>query len=123
MIIPVILSWDAMRLQSPVLLALAVTAHFGALKLAPICRHRENLWMFLLVVISTIPLNLYLLMEYGEMVGISRTYGVVSAILQSIIWYEVLLSVEELIMGIITRRIWKKQYKLPTIYEEDLEEA
>ena len=73
--------------------------------------------MFLLVALSTIPLNLHLLAEYGYLVGISRNSGIIALSLLSIIWYDVLLSVEEIIMGIITRLIWKKQYKLPDVWD------
>ena len=73
--------------------------------------------MFLLVALSTIPLNLYLLAEYGYLVGASRHSGIISSSLLSIIWYDVLLSVEEILMGIITRLIWKKQYKLPDVLD------
>jgi hypothetical protein len=117
LIIPVILSWDAVRLHSLILMVLAVLAHFGALRLTPVCKRRESLWMFLLVALSTIPLNLHLLAEYGDLVGVSRNSGIIALSLLSIIWYDVLLSVEEIIMGIITRLIWKKQYKLPDVWD------
>ena len=92
-------------LLMPVLLLLFVKA-------MPICRKRENLWMFFLVAVCSVPINLSLIFRY---VLIDRT--VLRLIIRPTVYF-LLLSVEEVLMGYITRTIWVRQYKLP-YYEQE----
>lgn len=92
-------------LVMPVLLLLFI-------RLMPICRKRENLWMFFLVAVCSVPINLSLIFRY---VLIGRT--VLRLIIRPTAFF-LLLSVEEVIMGYITRTIWVRQYKLPYYDQE-----
>ena len=83
----------------PLLLLLFVT-------IMPVCRKRENLWMFFLVAVCSVPINLSLISRYVFIEG-----KLMRLILHPIAFF-LFLCVEEVIMGYITRTIWKRQYKL-----------
>lgn len=77
----------------------------------PVCRRRENLWLFLLSVSCTIGLNrltLCYVMETGLLDGYSSLFRAGLFVLL----YCVLLSVEEIVYGILGRLIWRRQILL-----------
>ena len=80
---------------------------FFFVKVIPFCRRRENLWMFFLVAICSIPPNVCLISSHIQI------YRKIWCLLFRSTAYLFLLSVEEIIMAFITRRLWKRQYKLP----------
>ena len=70
----------------------------------PVCRHRENLWTYFLVFLCGMPVNFSLInMWFGNTRLIVR-------ICLSVVTYLTVLSVEELVMGFIVYRIWRRQY-------------
>ena len=86
-----------------VLLPVAILAFVGYM---PVCRHRENLWTYFLVFLCGMPVNLSLVhLWFGNARVIIR-------ISLSVVTYLTVLSVEELVMGFIAYRIWRKQYVL-----------
>lgn len=86
-----------------VLLPVAILAFVGYM---PVCRHRENLWIYFLVFLCGIPVNLSLVhLWFGNA-------GMIIRLCLSVITYLIMLSLEELVMGFITFRIWRKQYAL-----------
>lgn len=109
--IPFVFSWIAVIKHSVFLFTLLFLAHFVLLKIIPGFRGRENLWMFIIVFVSSIPLNLYILRLMNEWELIFGSM-LILGILRCILYYIVILSVEEVIMGIFTRLIWKKQYRI-----------
>ncbi len=79
-------------------------------KIVPFARSRENLWMFFLVFVFSIPVN----------VSIVRTLpiGVLFYdVFRVCLVYVVLITVEEIVMGYITRVLWPRQHKM-LYYEE-----
>ena len=86
-----------------VLLPVAILAFVGYM---PVCRHRENLWTYFLVFLCSMPVNLSLVnLWFGNIRMLAR-------ISFSAITYLTVLSVEELVMGFIVYRIWRRQYAL-----------
>ena len=86
---------------------LVMAALLFFVKVTPFCRKRENLYMFFLVAICSVPLNISLIFRY---IRIGRLlWGLLSRSLA----YLLLLSIEEIVMGYITRRLWTCQYRLP----------
>ena len=109
--IPFALSTVAVIKHSIAFFVIYILAHFLVLKIIPAFKHRENICMFVIVAISSIPINIYLFRMLSSMELIFNSLLVVN-ILRGILYYIVLLSVEEIVMGILTRMIWKKQYKI-----------
>lgn len=108
LLIPPVLSLFAARNPSVLLIVLAVLSHFVVLWLTPCCRGRENIWMFVLVAISSIPLNLFCLRWLYEEDLLFGSFFVLG-IFRIMLYYTVLLSIEEVIMGLFSRLIWQKQ--------------
>ena len=111
LVIPAVLSTMAVLKRSMILLALLIVIHFVILRVVPSFKGRENVWMFIFVAVSSIPLNIYVLIlvnEWGFLFGSMFILG----ILRSVLFYVILLSLEEIVMGVVTRLIWKRQYKL-----------
>ena len=86
---------------------LAAAALLFFVKVMPFCRRRENLWMFFLVAVCSIPMNTSLMIRYIQ------PYRLVLRLLLRSFLYLLLLSVEEIVMGYITRSLWVRQYRLP----------
>lgn len=108
--IPFLLSAFTVIRHSVVMLAIYILAHFVILKISPTFKHCENLGMFLIVAFSSIPINIYIFKILNEMDFLFDSYLVIN-IMRGVLYYIVLLSVEEVIMGIFTRWIWKRQRK------------
>jgi len=107
--LPVVLSIVSVIKNSVILYILFILAHFLVIKITPAFRHRESIWMFVIVAVSSIPVNVMLL-EFLRDVGILYG-GFVNLFMKNLLGYVLLLSVEEVVMGTITRLIWKRQYK------------
>ena len=96
----------AMMHTIPVYVLLAASLLFFV-KVMPFCRKRENLWMFFLVAVCTVPMNVSII------IGFTGTFRFILRLLFCPLAYLVLLSVEEIIMGCTARRLWHRQYRLP----------
>lgn len=84
---------------------------FPAVWLLPWGRRRENLFMFVLSSFTLIPLNLSLIRGFLSMElpgGEIRLFRAAIAI----VLYAVAWNLEEVLLGLVTRLIWPKQYRL-----------
>ena len=73
-------------------------------------RRHENLAIFFLLVFATIPINAVVSYLFYRVFRIFEGFtGVIISIISMILAYAILLSAEELVFGIIARRIWKRQ--------------
>ena len=108
--IPFAFSVLAVIRHSVALFVVYILIHFVVLRIMPAFRHRENIGMFIMVAFSSIPVNLYIfqMIYYTDMLFDSH---LVLNIIRGVFYYIMLLSIEEIIMGVLTRGIWKKQYK------------
>ena len=97
--------------HSPILIVLMPIALLISVALTPWARKRENICMFLLVAVSGVPVNIIVI---RWLLGLSffETHFFVLAFFRSVALYLMLLSMEELILGVVTRMIWKNQYKI-----------
>jgi len=80
----------------------------------PVCHRRENVWLFVLTAISSVPINVkatWILLYYGLL---SSGIPILGEILGVIQIYLLLFTVEEMVIGIVGRYIWKKQYGIST---------
>lgn len=105
---PLLLGIAAVLVGSPFLYFLLFLSHF-LLMLVPLFNGRENLWMFVTVALSAVPVNVKLLLSLGEFGGVFFPSLLPFAILRGVLYYCILFAMEEIIMGVITRLIWKKQ--------------
>ena len=103
------LSVSAVLKKSVLLVVLLILVHFIIIKAIPSFRKYENIWMFLMVAVSSIPINIYVLYLLNDFGIIFESIFFVG-ILRCLYYYSALLCLQEIIMGIITRIIWKKQY-------------
>lgn len=79
----------------------------------PICRKNENLWMFVLTGFCSIPVNVFLLTKFNVWMDyLYNGSGKIHKIVLIIGYTIVLTGMEEIILGVLTRVLWKKQCKL-----------
>ena len=75
----------------------------------PGCRQHENMWLFVLTAIGSMPINISLT-QYIIDFGIFETgFPVLGIVVTSVEIYLLLLGVEEIVIGVLGRMIWKKQ--------------
>lgn len=95
--------------HSWIFLLLAVLSLFVIVGTVPLFRRRESLYMFIFVAIAGVPINIglsyWLVSE-----GLVSAGFVIGDILWGMLLCCVFLSVEEIIFGVVTRMIWKRQY-------------
>lgn len=107
--VPLVFSFLSIVMQSFVVFILSILLHFVVLCLVADFRRNENAWMFIMVALSTIPINFFLLLVFSNCEMLFYSVGFVN-ILKGILYYIALFCIEEAAMGTITRLIWKKQY-------------
>lgn len=76
--------------------------------LAKVCEGHENMWIFVLLGIGVFPHNvfiIYLLRDWFDVVS----GGMVSKIAVMILLFFILFSLEEIVVGLIGRKIWPIQ--------------
>ncbi len=93
------------------LLISCVLSLFLVIGTVPLFKKRESLYMFLFVAVAGLPINIALACRLlsKEILGGDLLIG-------QVLWGGflccVFFSVEEIAFGVITRMIWKKQYKI-----------
>lgn len=108
--VPTILSTLATHYASVVLLIITIIGMLLFLKI-PVFKHRENLWMFVIATFSTIPINIILVKNISGSFLFDNG-KVIAGIFRGFVIYAVLFAVEQIVLGIITRFFYRKQYKL-----------
>lgn len=106
--VPFVLSIAAVCSKSLLIGVLSIFAMFLSLCL-PVCKNRESLWTFFLTTITTIPINIFLVKAIVDFI---YSEHILLYITKGICIYLVILSLEQLLFGIITRIIFRRQYKL-----------
>ena len=110
-LLPTVLSVAFLVKESVLFLLLCVISLFITVGTVPLFRKRESLFMFILVAIAGLPVNIrlacWLVFE-----GIIGSDFLPVDILWTVFLCCVLFSVEEIAFGVITRMIWKRQYRL-----------
>lgn len=110
-IVPVILSISFLKHNAWWILGLCILSLFVLVAMVPLFKKRESLYMFLLVAAAGFPLNVklayWLISE--SWLGFDFLLG---NICYGLLICCVLFSVEEIVFGVITRFIWRRQYKI-----------
>lgn len=120
-VLPIVISIASAHYKMLWLIPVAVLSMFVLVGTLPFCRKRENLWMFVLTAFCSIPVNWFLLTNFEIWKNVLYSGGE-SRILTKIVIVEymmVLTGVEEIIFGLLTRMLWRKQYKLYIPVDEE----
>lgn len=72
------------------------------------CRGNESIWIFMLVAVGLIPVNIALEIQLYDYVS-AVAEGLVGKMLSVIVFYAVIFSIEEIVAGLIGRIIWRHQ--------------
>ena len=113
---PMLLSAIAARYSSIIVCAITILGIFVMLKL-PLFKYRENLWMFVISTFATIPLNIRLLKMLNDFSLFDYNIKITSVFGYFVI-YSVIFAIEQIALGIITRLLFRKQYKLFDVPDE-----
>ena len=109
--LPVILSVAFLVKQSWLMLLFCILSLFAVIAFVPLFKRRESLYMFIFTGLVGLPINVRL--AYWL---ISEEFIYPGSFIGSILWGAflccVFFSVEEIAFGVITRMIWKRQYKI-----------
>ena len=120
-VLPIVISIASAHYKMLWLIPVAVLSMFVLVGTLPFCRKRENLWMFVLTAFCSIPVNWFLLTNFEIWKNVLYSGGE-SCILTKIVIVEymmVLTGVEEIILGLLTCMVWRKQYKLYIPVDEE----
>lgn len=89
-------------------IVLAVISLFAIIAVMPVFRRHESLWMFVLSAVIFLPENLmavyYFILE--------DLYGVVLNEIMGFVAFCILFSAEQIILGVATRILWRRQCRL-----------
>lgn len=110
-LIPLQLSLAFVFYQSVLLTVLMIISPFVIVGTVPIFKKTQNIWMFLIVSVTVIPVNSYMICAIFSL-GSLEDYNLFNKILYGAMLYCVFFSVEEILFGVITRLIWRNQYKI-----------
>ena len=120
-VLPIVISIASAHYKMLWLIPVAVLSMLVLVGTLPFCRKHENLWMFVLTEFCSIPVNWFLLTNFEIWKNVLYSGGE-SRILTKIVIVEymmVLTGVEEIILGLLTRMLWRKQYKLYIPVDEE----
>ena len=106
-----ILSWFVVRNMSGWNIVLFLLSHFLILLVTPLFLRSENLWMFCILSVTTLPINLRLLAEAAWGIDFFDENPVLGVV-RCLVFLGILFSAEQLVMGLLTRLIWQRQRKL-----------
>lgn len=111
MFIPVLLASLGTIYTNLHFLILSIFIMFFVVAILPNSKKHANLYMFALVSITSIPVNIQIIIQIDTLDFWIDEWLVLS-IIRSFVFYMMLLSIEQLVFGFITRKIWKQQEKM-----------
>lgn len=77
-----------------------------------VCQGYQNLWLFVLVVLVTIPVNIHWVKCMLILCEVVFELGLLARVCIAPIAYCCILGVEEILLGIVGRLVWRFQYEL-----------
>lgn len=103
--------------RSPQWIIGTVISLFVIIAVFPMFRKMENLWMFLFVAVFGFPINIFLAKLITPIIFVNDS-KIILVIYSALVFF-VLFSVEEIVFGLITKILWRRQYKLfPREFDE-----
>ena len=111
------ISGIAARTMSAFWFAVLIVSALFIVGAVPWRRQHENMWLFVLTAIGSVPINISLT-RYIIDLGIFETgFPVLGVVVTSVEIYLLLLGIEEIIIGVLGRMIWKKQKTMDEVIE------
>ncbi len=108
-LVPTVLTAIAAYFKAFWLVGIAVVGIFLVLCL-PRFRRRANLWMFIISFFTFMPINILLSIEIINLIfDYSSTFA---NLIRGFVFYMIFTSIEELVLAVVTRLIFRKQYEL-----------
>ncbi|MCR5249207.1 MAG: hypothetical protein K6E50_01225 [Lachnospiraceae bacterium] len=89
------------------LILLSLAALYAGISISSLSRKQEGLWLFVLTGIATIPVNILLSLRVCEVSEYMWSELLLSKLLFFPLSYAVLLSFEEITLGLLGRIIWR----------------
>lgn len=103
------ISGIAARTRSLFWLVVLIVSILFIVAVVPWCRHHENMWLFVLTAIGSVPINITLTRYIIDMDIFETGFPVLGVLVTSLEIYLLLLGTEEIIIGVLGRMIWKRQ--------------
>lgn len=92
-----------------ILMILSMLAIFFAISVCGSCKNHENLWLFVLAGAALIPTNIRLSLYASDYFGYLWNDASIMKFIYIPLAFSILLSIEEIILGVIGRIVWKEQ--------------
>lgn len=110
-LLPILFSLICVIAHSFGLISLLPVVLIVSIALNPYSRKYENIWMFVLVAIASIPVNV-MFIKYLSELFFDEVLIFPLILFRSAALYVMFLSLEELLLGIVARVIWKEQWEI-----------
>lgn len=112
-VVPVFMALGSVYFKSIWLVVATVFSIFITVAVLPFCHKRENLWLFILYGICAIPINIFFLMKYPELKDLICNLDTdITDCLSLLQFILIATGVEEVVISLIGRKLWKRQYAL-----------
>lgn len=109
------ISGTAARTMSLHWFILSIMSVLFIVAVVPWCRQHENMWLFVLTAIASVPINITLT-RYTIDIGIFETgFPFLGKLITSLEIFLLLLGIEEIIVGVLGRMIWKRQKNMDEV--------
>lgn len=121
--IPIVSALVSAFLKSIWLIPVTAVLIFGIVAILPFCHKRESLWLFVLCTLSLTPMNFFILHEYPVWEYFLYC-GSDKGVIYYLALFEVTLiatSLENVVVGVFGRGLWRRQYRLYIPEDEDEE--
>lgn len=104
---PFVLAIIAAFKASPIISIIAMAIVFLDVVVLPVCKNNQNAYMFFLTAVTVTPINIRLIIHFlGDC---ESALEILISVLVGLLAYFMMLSIEEIIMGIVTRFLFPKQ--------------
>lgn len=104
---PFVLAIIAAFRASPIISIIAMALVFLDVVILPVCKNNECAYMFFLTAVTVTPINIRLIIHFlGDC---ESALEILISVLVGLLAYFMMLSIEEIIMGIVTRFLFPKQ--------------
>ncbi len=110
-VLPLLLSVLASIKESIIIMILVIIALLFAVLFLPFTNRYENIWMFLLVAVSGIPLNVMMIKKIIGSYFVGSDIFVIQ-VMRWLLLYIMIFCAEEVVLGFLTSLIWRKQKKI-----------
>lgn len=111
-LVPFLFSLFSLRWDSIPMGVISLIMAFCIIGVLPLCRMRQSIWLFVVSAFITTPINLLLIQKMGIWIILLGAFNRFTYYLIVIELLLLLLSIEEIVFGLIGRLIWRNQNKI-----------